>query len=95
MSVNLCTVPPVYAVFAPLNSASRCFIDAAMISLRCSRDTPLRNPLRDAAPMSYMLTVATAFSRGSILASLTAKLPDPQMPITPILSASTSFLVDK
>ena len=36
--------------------------------------------------MSYMLTVAIAFMRGSICAALSAKLPLPQMPSTPILS---------
>ena len=41
-------------------------------------------------PMSYMLTVAIALSRGSIFAALIAKLPLPQIPITPILSFSTN-----
>ena len=34
--------------------------------------------------MSYMLTVAMAFMRGSILAALMTKLPLPQMPIAPM-----------
>ena len=34
--------------------------------------------------MSYMLTVATAFIRGSIAAALRRKPPLPQTPMTPI-----------
>ena len=40
--------------------------------------------------MSYMLTVATAFMRGSILAALMTKLPLPQIPIAPMRSLSTN-----
>ena len=43
--------------------------------------------------MSYMLTVATAFSRGSIFAALTAKLPLPQIPIAPMPLRSTNSRV--
>ena len=35
--------------------------------------------------MSYMLTVAMAFIRGSILAALITKLPLPQMPSTDVI----------
>ncbi|MGT2439615.1 hypothetical protein ACU4GH_31870 [Bradyrhizobium betae] len=43
-----------------------------------------------AAPMSYMLNVAIARMRGSILAALTTKLPLPQTPIAPIRLRSTN-----
>ena len=43
--------------------------------------------------MSYMLTVAIAFIRGSICAALSAKLPLPQMPRTPMLSLFTKAWV--
>lgn len=52
-------------------------------------------PLRLAAPMSYMLTVAMAFRRGSIFAALMAKLPLPQIPTTPIRSRSTKGRVPR
>ena len=45
--------------------------------------------------MSYMLTVATAFSRGSIFAALTAKLPLPQIPIAPMPLRSTKSRVPR
>ena len=45
--------------------------------------------------MSYMLTVAMAFMRGSILAALMTKLPLPQMPITPMRSRSTKGWVPR
>ena len=45
--------------------------------------------------MSYMLIVAMAFRRGSILAALMAKLPLPQMPMTPIRSRSTRGFVPR
>ena len=51
--------------------------------------------LRLAAPMSYMLTVAMAFIRGSILAALMTKLPLPQMPMAPIRSRSTNGWVPR
>ena len=40
-----------------------------------------------------MLTVAIAFSRGSIFAALMAKLPLPQMPTAPMRSRSTNSRV--
>ena len=43
--------------------------------------------------MSYMLTVAIAFMRGSILAALMTKLPLPQMPSAPMRSWSTKDCV--
>ena len=52
-----------------------------MIALRCSTVCDWFSALRVAAPMSYMLTVAMAFMRGSILAALMTKLPLPQMPM--------------
>ncbi|UOT01304.1 hypothetical protein MPY17_19935 [Rhodococcus opacus] len=64
--------------------------------LRCLREdvlpllvTECLSPFRLAAPMSYMLTVAMALIRGSILAALMTKLPLPQIPIAPIASLST------
>ncbi|MNY47945.1 hypothetical protein D3C86_1832450 [compost metagenome] len=39
--------------------------------------------------MSYMLTVAMAFMRGSILAALITKLPLPHTPMAPMRCAST------
>ena len=43
---------------------------------------------RAAVPMSYILAVATALMRGSILAAAKAKLPLPQMPMAPMRSGS-------
>ena len=62
-----------------------------MISLRCSTVCEWLSALRLAAPMSYMLTVAMAFMRGSILAALMTKLPLPQMPSAPMRLRSTKF----
>ncbi len=45
--------------------------------------------------MSYMLTVAMAFMRGSILAALMTKLPLPQMPMAPIRCRSTNGCVPR
>ena len=45
--------------------------------------------------MSYMLTVAMAFIRGSILAALMTKLPLPQTPMAPIRSVSTKAWVPR
>ena len=50
---------------------------------------------RLAAPMSYMLTVATARMRGSILAALMTKLPLPQIPMAPIRFRSTNGRVPR
>ncbi|MOA06483.1 hypothetical protein D3C78_1261180 [compost metagenome] len=66
-----------------------------MIALRCSRVSEWFSALRLAPPMSYMLTVAMAFRRGSILAALMAKLPLPQTPITPMRSRSTKARVPR
>ena len=40
--------------------------------------------------MSYMLTVAIAFMRGSILAALITKLPLPHIPSAPMRYLSTN-----
>ena len=66
-----------------------------MIRLRSPGDRACFSPLRLAAPMSYMLTVAMAFRRGSIFAALMAKLPLPQIPTTPIRSRSTKGRVPR
>jgi len=66
-----------------------------MICFRCSRVSACFSPLRLAVPMLYMLMVAIAFRRGSILAALIAKLPLPQIPITPILFRSMNGRVPK
>src|SRR3712207_7140156 len=64
------TVPLVYWVWPPVYSTQRCSAAAAMAVLRCSTVCECLSALRLAAPMSYMLTVAMAFMRGSILAAL-------------------------
>src|SRR6516165_8885967 len=68
---------------------------AAMICFRCSTLSEWCSALRLAAPMSYMLTVAIAFMRGSIFAALMTKLPLPQIPRTPIRSRSTNGRVPR
>ncbi|MCY1544373.1 hypothetical protein D9M68_802510 [compost metagenome] len=74
----------------PANSASRWATAEAIAALRSSTDRACRRPFRLAAPMSYMLTVAMARIRGSILAALMTKLPLPQMPMAPTRSLSTN-----
>src|SRR5881227_524744 len=66
-----------------------------MIFFLCSRVREWLSAFRLAAPISYMLTVAMAFIRGSILAALMTKLPLPQIPRTPIRSRSTNGLVPR
>ncbi|MCY1454934.1 hypothetical protein D9M71_720320 [compost metagenome] len=86
---SLFTVPGTYTAAPPLNSAKRWSVADWITVLRCSSDCPLFSPSRAAAPMSYMLTVAMALMRGSILAALITKLPLPQIPRPPIRSGST------
>src|SRR6476619_7467064 len=66
-----------------------------MICFLCARVSECLSALRFAAPISYMLTVAMAFMRGSILAALITKLPLPQIPRAPIRSLSTKGLVPR
>jgi hypothetical protein len=66
-----------------------------MICLRCSTVCDPRSALRAADPMSYMLTVAMALMRGSILAALMTKLALPQIPRTPMRSRSTNGCVPR
>ena len=78
----------------PIEFSPKSWISAS-IRFRCSSVRAFFSPLRLAAPMSYMLTVATAFSRGSIFAALTAKLPLPQIPIAPMPLRSTNSRVPR
>ena len=52
-----------YLVLPPSNSAYRCSAASSSIFFRCSRVRDLLSAFRLAAPMSYMLTVATARMR--------------------------------
>ena len=89
-------MPLVYFVSPPAN-----FDLALLCSFRDDLPCAARavcdwfSALRLAAPMSYMLTVAMAFMRGSILAALMTKLPLPQMPSTPMRSRSTNGWVPR
>jgi hypothetical protein len=75
-----CTVPLVYLAPPPVNSTYRCAAASSRAFFLCSRVIEPLSPLRFAAPMSYMLTAAIAFTRGVNAGGLMTKLPLPQNP---------------